>query len=246
MLRNERYRGVILHNRCKKTYRRGTKVRLPRPEGEWLRIEMPDLRIVDESLWAAVLERMERNRRLKGSVGLNGQAPRHLLSGLARCGVCDGAIQAVLGKIRSQSAKVYVCHNHRTGGNAICRNTLRRPVTDVDGAVTDWIAKNVLREELVIETMREIRSRLAERASMSKHEEPGFHERARILRTELQRLGEALVAADEKPHTIVRMIAEREKVFTEVEARFGRDGRRPVRHRPRVASHGEGSAAPAP
>ena len=50
MLRNDRYRGVILRNKLRKTYRRGTKVRLERPSTEWLRIDTPSLRIVDEDL----------------------------------------------------------------------------------------------------------------------------------------------------------------------------------------------------
>jgi site-specific DNA recombinase len=45
-------------------------------------------------------------------------------------------------------------------------------------------------------------------------------ERAATLRKELQKLGEALVATDEKPHTIVRLVADREKTRHDVEARL--------------------------
>jgi site-specific DNA recombinase len=129
-------------------------------------------------------------------------------------------MQAVNGKVGSQSVKVYVCHKHRTEGNAICANTLRRPVVDVDAAVTDWISANVLREELVVETLREIRRRLAERARATNAEIPRLEERATTLRQELQKLAEALLATEEKPHTIVRLIAEREKALRDVQARL--------------------------
>jgi hypothetical protein len=129
-------------------------------------------------------------------------------------------MQAVHGKVGSQSVKVYACHKHRTEGNSVCANTLRRPVADVDAAVTDWISANVLREELVVETLHEIRRRLAERARATNAEIPRLEERAATLRQELQKLGEALVATDEKPHTIVRLIADREKALHDVEARL--------------------------
>jgi hypothetical protein len=105
-------------------------------------------------------------------------------------------------------------------GNAVCANTLRRPVADVDAAVTGWIQTNVLREELVVETLHELRRRLAERARSTNTETPRLEQRAATLRQELQRLGEALVATDEKPRTIVRLIAEREKGLRDVEARL--------------------------
>jgi hypothetical protein len=124
------------------------------------------------------------------------------------------------GKVGSQTVKVYACHKHRTEGNSVCSNTLRRPVADVDAAVTDWISTNVLREELVVETLHEIRRRLADSARATNAEIPRFEERAATLRQELQKLGEALVATDEKPHTIVRLIADREKALHDAEARL--------------------------
>jgi hypothetical protein len=64
--------------------------------------------------------------------------------------------QAVAGKIGSNAVKVYACSWHRTKGNAVCSNTVRRPVDDVDRSVVDWIREHVLREELIIETVGEI------------------------------------------------------------------------------------------
>jgi site-specific DNA recombinase len=52
MLRNERYRGVQVWNRTKKDRNpeTGRKVSRPRPESEWMRVEVPDWRIVSETL----------------------------------------------------------------------------------------------------------------------------------------------------------------------------------------------------
>jgi hypothetical protein len=129
-------------------------------------------------------------------------------------------MQTVNGKAGTRLIKVYVCHKHRTEGNAVCPNTLARPVEKVDGAVADWIAANVLREELVIETIREIRRRLSDRARRTDFEVPQLKARAKSLRREFDKLAAALVATEEKPHTIVRLIAERERALSEVEARL--------------------------
>ena len=54
MLRNERYRGVLVWGRREKTYRRGTKVRLRTDPREWVVAARPELRIISDELWLAV------------------------------------------------------------------------------------------------------------------------------------------------------------------------------------------------
>ena len=46
MLRNERYLGRPIWNRTQKTYKGGTKVRIPRPKCDWIQVELPELRII--------------------------------------------------------------------------------------------------------------------------------------------------------------------------------------------------------
>jgi site-specific DNA recombinase len=54
MLRNDRYRGRIVWNRTRKVRNPETtrKQRKRRPEQEWVAVEVPELRIVPEDLWA--------------------------------------------------------------------------------------------------------------------------------------------------------------------------------------------------
>ena len=53
MLRNERYRGVFVWNRTRKERNpeTGRKISRPRPESDWMRVEVPEWRIVSEELW---------------------------------------------------------------------------------------------------------------------------------------------------------------------------------------------------
>ena len=45
--------GILIWGKQEKAYRKGTKVRIPRPQAEWTTIAAPELRIVDEATWAA-------------------------------------------------------------------------------------------------------------------------------------------------------------------------------------------------
>ncbi len=76
MLRRELYVGVLIWNRRKFIKNHGTNKRVSRlrPESEWIRVQVPALRIVPEALWLQVQQRLrestnEFDRR-------NGKQPR--------------------------------------------------------------------------------------------------------------------------------------------------------------------------
>ena len=63
VLYRELYRGEIVWNRTKKRDSWGVKRQRPRAESEWLRVPVPELRIVDESLWDAAHARLAATRQ---------------------------------------------------------------------------------------------------------------------------------------------------------------------------------------
>jgi site-specific DNA recombinase len=175
---------------------------------------------VPDDLWEAVQERMEQTRRLTGRPSARGPKPRYLLTGHTRCSECGGPIQVANGKSGQSVIKVYGCAWHRNRGDAVCGNTVRRPVESVDGTVLSWIREHVLTEELLLETLREVRRRLTERAKESSTEVPDLEREIRQLKAETQRLATALATTDEKPEAIVSAIAEREKRMRALQARL--------------------------
>ena len=60
MLRNERYHGVNVWNKTRKAFNpeTGRKITKARPKEEWKRVEVPEWRIVPETLWDAVQARI--------------------------------------------------------------------------------------------------------------------------------------------------------------------------------------------
>jgi site-specific DNA recombinase len=137
--RNELYHGVRFWNRTQKVLNPsdGMKIKRNKPQSEWVRVEVPDLRIVSEELWQQV---QTVNQRMKDKIygrrlgGFNRtEASRtYLFSGLMTCGLCGGKFAVIIG---GKAAKVrYGCKNHRF------RNTCTNKVT---------ILRNRLEQQLI-------------------------------------------------------------------------------------------------
>lgn len=115
MLSNRLYIGELVHNRTSKVIEpvtRTTRIR-PNPESAWVIEAVPQLRIVDDALWEAVQAELERNRIAKP---VHARRPRHILSGLGRCGICGGAWNISSGRFWSCGARRdgEPCTNNRT------------------------------------------------------------------------------------------------------------------------------------
>lgn len=116
MLSNRLYIGELVHNRTSKIIEpvtRTTRIR-PNPESAWIIESVPQLRIIDDALWEAVQAELERNRIEAKPVKT--RRPRHILSGLGRCGTCGGAWIITTGRFWSCGARRdgATCTNNRT------------------------------------------------------------------------------------------------------------------------------------
>ncbi|WP_371033326.1 recombinase family protein [Methylosinus sp. PW1] len=62
ILNNERYAGVLVWNRQRfvKDPATGKRVSRPNPESQWIRTEVPHLRVVDDALWQAARDRQQQ------------------------------------------------------------------------------------------------------------------------------------------------------------------------------------------
>jgi site-specific DNA recombinase len=217
MLRRERYRGVIIWGVHEKMYKGGTKVRVKRPANELTRVEVPELRIIDDDLWQAVQARLGQKTNF-GRSRPSGARPKYLLSGFSRCGHCGGPMQVINGKASYEPIKVYTCAYHRERGTCDC--STRRPVQAVDKAVLGWIEEHLLTEQIIARVFEEIRRRLSDRPTSQAREIEDLRKQAGKLRGEITRLGEAIVSTTEPPHALVKMMGEREKSLAVLEARI--------------------------
>lgn len=214
ILRRERYAGQIVWGALEKTYRGGTKVRVRRDasDSDIVRVEAPHLRIVSDALWRAAKSRMGGNRT-KPWVAPRGRRPSHLLTGLARCAECGGGMKVHNGKLGTTAIKVYLCAYHHERGRAVCKNSLRQPIDEIDSEIIAQIEKKFLDEDFVLQLLREVRRRIAERTKTSSGEIPELERKLAQLRAELSNLAEAVaVAKGGIPSLVSTMEAKNEHV----------------------------------
>ena len=122
---------------------------------------MPELRIIDDSLWQAVKARQAATRRTMQTGIVRARRPKYLFSGLTRCAICGG------GFILS-SRDHLVCFNARSRGT--CTNRRR-----------------IKRQEVEARVLRAMRERFFERGAFAEFC-AGFTEEMNRLRRE-QRAG---------------------------------------------------------
>ena len=147
ILNNDLYVGLLVWNRCSyvKNPRTGKRLARPNPAEQWERVEVPDLRIIDDDLWNRVKERqrfvrIEMSRDASGNALNRAHRRKYLFSGLLRCGVC-GSGYTITGKDR------YGCASHRSKG--ICTNThsIKRQV--IEDRVLSGLKDRLMAPELI-------------------------------------------------------------------------------------------------
>jgi site-specific DNA recombinase len=217
MLRRETYRGMLVWNKIAKGYKKGTKVRSPRPKASWIYVEAPELRIVPDQLWFAAQARMPKVSRKQAHPG---RPAKFLLSGLARCDHCGGPISANNGKAGHTPIKVYVCSYHRTRGPEVCGSTVRRPVDRVNEAVVHFLAERVLTEDIITDALKVLRQRLTDRIKATSATSVEDEQEANKLRKEIDRLVKALASTDAKPEPVIRAVAEKQEQLSLLESRI--------------------------
>ncbi len=125
LLTNELYRGRLIWNRSRWIRLPGTRRRRRqiRPESEWVVVERPDLRIVEEALWEQAQTRRARVRMHYEDPSQFGKSRTeygaYLLSGRLHCGECGGSFTICTGK-----PSRYGCTRHWRRGPAACSNNL--------------------------------------------------------------------------------------------------------------------------
>ncbi|MEO8212374.1 MAG: recombinase family protein, partial [Myxococcales bacterium] len=99
MLRNQQYVGIWTWNRENWLQIAGTNryKRIPRPESEHVRRELPELRIISAELWGRVQMRVRARAPGRARPVGTGKRGVTLLSGLLRCGAC-GASMVVMSR----------------------------------------------------------------------------------------------------------------------------------------------------
>ncbi len=159
ILRNELYAGRLIWNRVKmiKDPDTGRRISRPNPASEWQISEVPHLAIISPELFEAAQNRKQAQARVHPT---HQRRPRHLLSGLLRCGCC-GAGMSTNGKDKSGRIRIRCSAATESG---TCPDPKTFYLASVENAVLSGL-RSELRQPAVIaeyvKTYREERRRLA-------------------------------------------------------------------------------------
>jgi DNA invertase Pin-like site-specific DNA recombinase len=204
VLRSEVYRGVLIWGQTQKRDGWGQRVTRrtarQRPPEEWIRVERPALQIVSEALWHSVQDRLYQTRAtyLRSSDGrlhgrpVNGIAAKYLLTGMAVCGQCGGALTIRTRAHGTRRLALYQCLTHVTKGPRICANRSAMRQREAEAAVLETVQHQLLHPDDVLPILegavRELQGSDAETKRQQVAAEQGR------LAMELARLTEAIAA----------------------------------------------------
>jgi len=197
--KNELYHGVRVWNRTQKLLHptEGTKIKRARPQAEWVRVEVPSLRIVSDELWQQV---QEVNQRMKGKIygrrqgGFNRTAASqgYIFSPVMCCGLCGGKFSIIIGGKRAR----YGCRNHRFRDRCTNDTTILR--TRLEHQLISAISNNLLDPRLEAERIQEFRKQLEARIALEEKlaaEAVSNRPMLEAERSELERQGRNLADA---------------------------------------------------
>ncbi len=145
ILNNELYIGRLVWNRLRymKDPDTGRRVSRPNPESEWVVHEVPDLRIVDQSIWDEVKARQASlafdTTGDSGNPMNDRRRPKHLLGGLIKCGCCGGGYSLI-------SKDLLGCSTARNKGTCSNRMNIRRDA--LEASILNGLRKHLMEPEL--------------------------------------------------------------------------------------------------
>lgn len=224
VLNQDLYRGAYIWNRSQwvaippEVRRRrgltGKKERRERPQGEWIRADLPALRIVPQDLWDRVKARQQAGQGGRGAAirasGQAGQGGKYLFSGLLRCGCC-GARYVVVDYYR------YGCANHRDRGTCTNDRKVRRSV--VEANLLAAIKQDLLSDAAMADFRAHVRALLAEAKRQQRPDDARRQERLVALQAEIGNMVGAIRAGAYSQALAKSLeVAEQEKARLEREA----------------------------
>jgi DNA invertase Pin-like site-specific DNA recombinase len=223
ILNNELYVGRLVWNRQRfiKDPSTGKRVSRRNPESEWIRTEVPELRIVEDALWQAVKARQAELAKLfeATTTGVREarakrfnmtRRPVFLLSGLLTCGCCQGKYGIIMNDR-------YGCLNHHRRGTCSNVRTIRRPV--IEQRALSGLTEKLVSAEAVAEAVRAYHEEL----NRQNHKRRAQIDADRKALPKIERAINGIMAAIEdgmyQPAMKARM-AELEHQKEEIEARL--------------------------
>ena len=198
MLQNRLYAGVIVHNRTTKIVdprTRKTRIK-PNPEDQWISQPVPELRIISDELWEQAQE-SRRRHTLHGRAPV--RRPKHLLSGIAHCGVCGG------GWVRA-GGHYWACGRARDGGGCSNNRTIKQ--SELERLAMDGLERLLLDPNVVSAFVQEYHEEAKRTARDTARERDQLQRKHRDAAARVSRLVEAIAGGGDSFADVRDMLAQ--------------------------------------
>ena len=219
MLRNEMYVGRLIWNRSRYVKQPGTNKRLRRmrPTSEWITVEKPDLRIVDDVLWDRVQQRIawvNEKYNYGNHPGLLHRAATspNLLTGFMKCGVCGNNLTIVSGRGKSGHPRYGCPFNANRGA---CTNGLKERADILEERLFSELQDAVLRPEAIEYAVHEFEHQLDASLAGLDNKIGRMRQRADELKREIASAVTNLIACNNNP-ALVQAINTRQQELDEI------------------------------
>jgi site-specific DNA recombinase len=203
VLRNDRYRGVVVWAKSRKIRNpaTGKRVKRSRPKAEWVQTEVPEQRIVSARLWKAVAERREFVRHIWGGQGRKGglmnarlASSPYIFSGLLKCGVCGANYVLVSGAGKNREGYTrdasYGCPNHSLRGT--CKNARRVQRNTLEGELLSKLQRDVLSDAAADYVLEGLEREIERRFEALNGDMEDMRKRKAALESQLQNLARTI------------------------------------------------------
>ncbi|MCC5979917.1 MAG: recombinase family protein [Salinarimonas sp.] len=233
ILRNALYAGKLVWNRQRfiKDPTTGKRLARPNPASAWIAEDVPELRIVDEELWQRVATRLgdiaasPRSEAIRSTRFWEKRRPMHLLTGLTRCGVCGGSLQAI-GRDYLRCAKA-----HRNG---TCNNRVSVRRGALEHLVIDALKHHLMAPELVEEFVSAFHEELNKARADQDSQRLSAQRRYEVVSRQIEGLVSAIAEGMRAPSLAAKLEAlEAER--KEAERALAMPAPTPVRLHPNLA-----------
>jgi site-specific DNA recombinase len=138
ILKNEKYVGRYIYGMREDTIENGKRRIVIRPREEWIIVENGIPAIIDEKLFKQAQVMLTKNKKAAGQYKAK---EVYLLSGIARCGVCELPMHA---NTRPDGYSSYDCSSKNNRKKACGNKSVKRE--DLDNFVVDELYKNLFWE----------------------------------------------------------------------------------------------------
>ena len=242
MLRNEVYHGVIVWGRTRNVKDRATGKRrwVIADPSKIIRVDRPELRLVDEVTWAKVQARLADHSAATPARAQAQRRPKSLLSGMIRCGCC-GSAMILSGAEEKDGVRTarFRCRGKVTKGPAFCTNGGTIPQADGERRVLAIVRDRLLRPEMIEAVVREVHRLSAERARTAGADRGLLDRELAEVRRKAERLVDQVADGVLSGSTVASKIRDLETRATALERQLATlgQGRNVVAMIPTAADH---------